>query len=301
MQMKITAKTIVATLSLIWASSVCHGQVLDSMKSATPAKLPADYLVADSLLLTALGQNASDKLKTSLGEDGSKKTVIALRAEDGISKLIFSEFNWKPTRGIEPGSFRVFIWGINSARVEVLVDGKAVWTHDQNGKEVLSPQLQIPKKEGRKAEVTVSVVKIGLAGGVNDVLLLRELSADVLPFPVRKVKLETQRPSEGKASQVGLPPFTEEVTGRNELRIRNPNDFKVTAGIRSGAKGKNLEVPANGTTSAFVSDGNYDIYFLYSNQPDAVFQGDGFALKGNGVEIQIVKVAGGNYNIRRVK
>jgi formylglycine-generating enzyme required for sulfatase activity len=98
-----------------------------------------------------------------------------------------------------------------------------------------------------------------------------------------------------------LPPFAQTVDGTDEVRVRNPNDFSVEVGLRSGNKGKDWDVPANGVASAFVPDGKYDIYFVYSSKPDALFQGDSFTLNGNGVEIQIVKVVGGNYNIRQVK
>ena len=98
-----------------------------------------------------------------------------------------------------------------------------------------------------------------------------------------------------------LPPFAIPLKGRNEVRVKNPNEFAVTAGIRAGERGTNFAVPANGRNSVYVPDGRYDIYFVYSTEPDALFKGDGFTLDGNGVEIQIVKVVGGNYGIRRVK
>lgn len=97
------------------------------------------------------------------------------------------------------------------------------------------------------------------------------------------------------------PPYLEELRGRNEVRIRNPNGFVVKAGIRSGRQGKDLDVPANGAESVLIPDGRYDIFFVYSDKPDALFQGDAFSLNNNGVEIQIVKVVGGNYGIRQVK
>jgi hypothetical protein len=75
----------------------------------------------------------------------------------------------------------------------------------------------------------------------------------------------------------------------------------VKAGLRSGGKGKDLEVPANGVKSVYVPDGKYDIFFVYSDKPDNLFQGDGFTLNGNGVEIRIVQVVNGNYGIRQVK
>lgn len=98
-----------------------------------------------------------------------------------------------------------------------------------------------------------------------------------------------------------LPPFKSALKGNNEVRIRNPNSFTVTVGLRSGNGGKDFEVAANGTASVFVSDGKFETYFVYSNKPDALFKGDDFSLNDNGVEIQIVKVVGGNYGIRRVK
>lgn len=98
-----------------------------------------------------------------------------------------------------------------------------------------------------------------------------------------------------------LPAYRIELRGQNEVRIRNPNTFAVTAGIRAGHGGKNLVVPSSATRSVYVPDGNYRIYFVYSTKPDALFQGDDFSLRNSGVEIQIVKVVGGNYRIRQVK
>lgn len=98
-----------------------------------------------------------------------------------------------------------------------------------------------------------------------------------------------------------LPPFKRHLNGENEVRVRNPNDFAVVVGVRSGDGGKDFEVPANGINSVYLSDGRYDIYFVYSDKPDVLFQGDSFTLNNNGIEIQIVQVVNGNYNIRQVK
>jgi len=98
-----------------------------------------------------------------------------------------------------------------------------------------------------------------------------------------------------------LPFFKEELQGSNPVRVKNPNSFAVSAGIRSGQKGVNFDVPANGEQTVYVPDGKYDIYFVYSDKPDALFQGDSFTLSDNGIEIQIVQVVNGNYNIRQVK
>lgn len=98
-----------------------------------------------------------------------------------------------------------------------------------------------------------------------------------------------------------LPRFSLLLKGKNEVRITNPNDFKVTVALRLGDRGKDFDVAANGIASVFVPNGTFKIYFVYSNKPDALFQGDDFSLNNNGIEIQIVKVVGGNYGIRQVK
>jgi hypothetical protein len=104
-----------------------------------------------------------------------------------------------------------------------------------------------------------------------------------------------------KAENSLLPSFTQPLKGTNEVRVKNPNDFNVLVGLRYGNRGRDFDVPANGVSSVFVPNGEYEIYFVYSNKPDALFKGDDFSLNNNGVEIQIVKVVGGNYGIRQVK
>jgi hypothetical protein len=98
-----------------------------------------------------------------------------------------------------------------------------------------------------------------------------------------------------------LPPYEAELVGANEVRVSNPNDFAVVAGIRFQKTGKDFRIPANGVGSVNVPDGTFDIYFVYSDKPDALFKGDPFTLKANGLAIKLVNVAGGNYEIRRVK
>jgi hypothetical protein len=121
----------------------------------------------------------------------------------------------------------------------------------------------------------------------------RDLTQSVVETPDRRAVTQDRESL--------LPTFATELKGVNEVRVKNPNDFSVTAGLRQGAAGRDFRVPANGTSSVFVPDGRYDIYFVYSDKPDALFQGDSFTLNRNGVEIQIVKVVNGNYGIRQVK
>jgi hypothetical protein len=102
-------------------------------------------------------------------------------------------------------------------------------------------------------------------------------------------------------SKALLPPFTEPLLGTHIVRVVNPNSTSATAGLRLGDAGVDWVIPANGQASVRVPNGRYDIYFLYADQPDALFQGDSFSLQNNGVEIRLVKVVNGNYGIRRVR
>jgi hypothetical protein len=89
--------------------------------------------------------------------------------------------------------------------------------------------------------------------------------------------------------------------GPNEVRVRNPNRFAVTVSLRSFGKGKDFAVKENSSSSVLVPDGTYDVFFVYSTDPNSLYRGDTFTLQSKGVEIQIVQVANGNYGIRRVE
>jgi hypothetical protein len=107
------------------------------------------------------------------------------------------------------------------------------------------------------------------------------------------------RPAKAKAA---LPPFNNTLDGTHEVRVLNPNTFLVNVGVRSGDSGKDFEVSANdGRESIFVPNGRYDIYFVYSDRPEDLYQGDSFNINGNGIQITITKVVNGNYGIRKVK
>jgi hypothetical protein len=109
------------------------------------------------------------------------------------------------------------------------------------------------------------------------------------------------RPVGAATAPAGWPAAEPLGGGSNEVRVRNPNPFSVRVGVRRGGEGVDFSVPAQGVSSAYVPDGSYDVYFNYSNQPGAVFQGDSFSLAANGIEIQIVESTAGNYGIRRVR
>lgn len=123
----------------------------------------------------------------------------------------------------------------------------------------------------------------------------------VIFTPAIKAAAPQALSAEAAPAAAKWPAMTSELSGGMEVRVRNPNEFSVKVGLRSGGKGRDFTVAANGVKSAYVPNGSYDIYFQYSTDPDGLYQGDRFTLRNNGVEIKIVKVVNGNYGIRKVR
>jgi len=134
----------------------------------------------------------------------------------------------------------------------------------------------------------------------KSILQCQQQSTDVSTVPSTKAEGDKEQPFSPAQART-LPPKGRDVFGPNEVRVRNPNTMSVVVGLRSKEGGRDFAVHSLGGDSVTVPDGDYDIYFVYSDKPEALFQGDRFALKGNGVQIRLVQIVGGNYGIRRVK
>jgi hypothetical protein len=81
-----------------------------------------------------------------------------------------------------------------------------------------------------------------------------------------------------KQTSFDIPPdgwskFSGELSGRMEVRVKNPNDFKVRVGLRSAGHGKDFIVPANETESVRVPNGSYEVFFHYSSDPNGNLSG----------------------------
>lgn len=86
------------------------------------------------------------------------------------------------------------------------------------------------------------------------------------------------------------------------VRVNNPNDFSVAVTLSSSIQGEiKFNVEPNSSNSQLIPNGMYDVTFRYSSEPDGLYKGDRIRINGNGVEITIVKMVGGNYGIRKVK
>lgn len=100
------------------------------------------------------------------------------------------------------------------------------------------------------------------------------------------------------------PDYTRELSGEEEVRIVNPNDYRVAVGLRvGGIWGKDFIVPAQGERTVYVPSGDYEIYFQYLTERDRkkLLKGDDFSLPPRTrMTIRLVKSVLGNYGVREI-
>ena len=106
------------------------------------------------------------------------------------------------------------------------------------------------------------------------------------------------------------------LNGKNFVKIINLNEFGVTYGIRSKdpvgySLGFNSYLNSQSSDTVHLQPGRYDLFLIYDEKPDVLFQGDSFNIEtiygmqsGTTATEQTIilqKVVGGNYPIHRVK
>lgn len=232
--------------------------------------------------ITISKPNEMEKVKVFIITDPFAKNIT------GESKFItISELSSVPCK------FRNFRYGLSTDNELILILEEAntlVVFQDSNGRHILDRKTQlqdISKGNYRLIKaVRTPTGKIKL----DEKFETTKFSAEHSLMSNAQEKDQTQ-----------LPPYKFLLVGPHEVRVKNPNHFVVKVGLRIGDYGKDFEVAANGIASVFVPNGAYKIYFVYSDKPSALFQGDDFSLNNNGIEIQIVKVVNGNYGIRQIK
>lgn len=103
-----------------------------------------------------------------------------------------------------------------------------------------------------------------------------ESTAGLMELPVKSRAIKTG-PGAGSFALVNIPPYSAEVgQGPNEIRIRNPNTYPVLVMLRSAdrEKGINLEFPAKSISTLHLPDGAYQVSYIFSNVPNAIYRGD---------------------------
>ncbi|MGO9919876.1 MAG: hypothetical protein ACLQIB_34935 [Isosphaeraceae bacterium] len=105
-----------------------------------------------------------------------------------------------------------------------------------------------------------------------------------------------------------LPPFSYPFqqpmgqVGQSTFRAVNSTENDAQFELRAqpgGAKGS-FRVPAGGSNEVAVPSGSYQVFFRFSNEPEAIYQGEDIRLSNPGGEFRLGGIANGNYTYRRV-
>jgi ankyrin repeat protein len=296
--------------ALVLTSCAAEAQPERSSSAAMPVdpavKPSARPSAAQDAILKAAGSGDLEKVKTLLNEDPKLVsctnhvgfTPLHLAAANGhkdVADLLLAnkaDANVKAPNGVTPLFHAAF--GDHKDVVELLLANKA----DPNAKTSYGQTpLHAAVLFGDKSVVELLLTNkadVDATDHIGHTPLHAAIAAHT-------EVADLLRQHGGHDWQALFPPSKQRLRGANSVRVRNPNAFAVIAGLRAGENGLDFYVPANGMNTGYVPDGKYDVYFIYSDKPDALFQGDSITLNRNRVEIQIAKVVNGNYGIHQVK
>ncbi len=106
-------------------------------------------------------------------------------------------------------------------------------------------------------------------------------------------KITTDQSVKETGRKVKLPTFTYQLReGSYEIKIHNPLDVEVTVGIRSEKRGKNFTIEPGGVRSVKVPRGEYQIYYIRSDEPSRVIDGGSVNIDGlfvGDVDIHLIR------------
>jgi len=118
-----------------------------------------------------------------------------------------------------------------------------------------------------------------------------QVTADPATDPVRWRML--QNPSLPKGARIPQ--------GPSVIRVSNPVRDTVLVVFTSGGRAGWFFVDRGEMQGYSVANGTYQMFFVYAEEPQALYQGDDVSVFQQISTIQLVAVPGGNYGIRRVR
>lgn len=89
--------------------------------------------------------------------------------------------------------------------------------------------------------------------------------------------------------------------GGNEISISNPNDFSVAVALMTATEADYFLVTPKGSFGRQIPDGQYDIYFAYSTEPESLYQGDPIRVRRQKITLTLQPISEGNYGMKKVK
>jgi hypothetical protein len=89
--------------------------------------------------------------------------------------------------------------------------------------------------------------------------------------------------------------------GGSEISISNPNDFSVAVAIMTATEADYFLVSPQGSYGRGIPDGQYDIYFVYSTEPESLYQGDRITARRQKMTLTLQPASEGNYGMKKIK
>jgi hypothetical protein len=87
----------------------------------------------------------------------------------------------------------------------------------------------------------------------------------------------------------------------SEISISNPNDFSVAVALTTTTEADYFLVTPQGSFARPIPNGQYDIYFVYSTDPESLYQGDPITVRNQKMTLTLQPVSEGNYGMKKVK
>jgi hypothetical protein len=87
----------------------------------------------------------------------------------------------------------------------------------------------------------------------------------------------------------------------SEISINNPNDFSVAVALMTAVEAEYFLVTPRGGIGRPIPNGQYDIYFVYSTDPESLYQGDPISVRRQKITLTLQPVSEGNYGMKKVK
>jgi hypothetical protein len=86
----------------------------------------------------------------------------------------------------------------------------------------------------------------------------------------------------------------------SEISVDNPNDFSVAVAIMTAEEAHYFLVMPRGSFGRQLPDGQYDVYFVYSTDPESLYQGDSITVRRQKLTLTLQPVIQGNYGMKKV-
>ena len=163
-------------------------------------------------------------------------------------------------------------------------------------------RVLIAAKADLDAKTSQGLTPLKLAKGLcrtNIASLLEANGAQMLeppPKPRTWVVPTAQLPQ-----RASMPPYRTVLRGDKTLSIINNSRRTVSVRILSGGAGADLYIGPGGSRSASVPGGNFELYYIFSDEPWTLYKGDNVWLSSNIASGSItIGASFGNYSIRQV-